>query len=360
MNSKVFIILFIILYNFQSRCQTREIGNLFELYMDNYQKNIRISQRIKEEWNLSNDFFQHTHYNANKDIRIGSANLIQQVLFIYYKKNGYIPNILELMDDGKHFDNEADDGIYANYLVGDSNDFKTDESIIDVTLDTIGISTHIFQPPVNYLPEIPKIMSPIHQSTISSNTPSIYWKIDPNADGCGVILLGNTPTLGEELQNVLWTKNYRNNNDGLFSETIPTHLQNHKEYTLLVWAYTNLKKINGIWNNGTYSMEWSKFKIDSTYDINKEFVLSQNFPNPFNTSTIIKYNLPQKGKLLIKIYDLLGGEIITLIHQEQMQGEYYILWNGKNSKGQNVTSGVYLYEAKFNNRSFSKKMLIIR
>lgn len=358
--------MFIVLYNFQSRCQTREIDNLFELYMDNYQKNIRISQRIQEEWNLPYDFLIHTHYNANKDSRLDSVQFVKEVFWTYFGKNSDIPYSLELLDDGNHFDNEPNDGIYGNFLNSNFSDYKTNEAVIDVLFDTTGIAGitgirySILQLPVNYLPEVPKIISPIHHSTISSSSPSIYWRIDPNADGCGVILLGSAPILGEELQDILWSKSYKTNNGGLFSEIIPVHLQNNKQYTLLVWVYTNPKQTNGVWNNGAYSMEWSKFRIDSTFDFDKEFTLSQNFPNPFNTSTIIKYNLPQNGNILIKIYDIVGREITTLINQEQMQGEYYILWNGKNSYGKNVASGVYLYETKFNNQSFIKKMLIIR
>lgn len=358
MNTKILIIIFLFFYHFQSQSQTVEVGNLFEFYMGDYQKYIRISQRVQEQWGLSKDFLQHTHYNANKDNTIDSVNLVQQVLFIYFRKNSYDYNILELIDDGKHFDNEPDDGIYGNFLVDDFELFKTDEAIIDVTLDTIGISSHILQLPVIYLPEVPKIFSPSHQSTVSSEMPNIYWSIDPNANGCEVILLGDTPILGEELQDILWQKKYNVNEGKLFFEKIPIRLETNKEYTLLIWSYTNIKQISNIWSNGAYSIELSKFKTGAS--IIQDINLSQNFPNPFNSSTIIKYSLPEKGNVTIKIFDIVGIEVITLINQEQSDGDYYILWNGKDNKGVGVASGVYLYNLIFNDKVITKKMLLTK
>jgi len=80
-------------------------------------------------------------------------------------------------------------------------------------------------------------------------------------------------------------------------------------------------------------------------------MLSQNFPNPFNSRTIIKYSLPDAGNISIKIFDIIGQEITTLIDQEQSAGEHYILWHGKNRSGNDVASGVYFYNLKFNSWS---------
>jgi len=87
------------------------------------------------------------------------------------------------------------------------------------------------------------------------------------------------------------------------------NLLNDSKYTLIVWSFTNTTQVNA----GTYSIEWSQFKIDTLHK-NKGLVHSQNFPNPFNHKTIIKYNLPDKGNVSLTIFDILGSKIISLIN----------------------------------------------
>lgn len=90
------------------------------------------------------------------------------------------------------------------------------------------------------------------------------------------------------------------------------------------------------------------YKADFTVDINEsepiieKFHLYQNYPNPFNPSTNIKFEIPEHSKILVKVYDILGKEIITLINKELSPGNYTIEWEGKDSNGKSLPSGVYL------------------
>lgn len=341
--------------------QTIPTESLFEFYQGDFQRNIRISERIKKEWNLEHNFLQHVHYNANTDARINSVNLIKHVAYIYYKKDNNFTEILELIDDGKHYDSDFDDKIYGNYMViNDFNNIETDYISIEVELlNSTGIVYTIAQFSVNYLPEIPKIIAPQSESVISSDQPEIFWEIDPNADGCGLILLGSTPILGEELKDIIWQMELRENTSKVFNKKIPIKLLDNKRYTLIIWTYTNTKQINNKWNQAAYSIEWNTFHINTSYK-NKELILSQNFPNPFNSNTYIKYNLPNDGNVTINIFDIIGREVITLINQEQLQGEHYIFWDGKDYSGNDVASGVYFYNIRFNNQLKSQKMLLAR
>ncbi len=95
--------------------------------------------------------------------------------------------------------------------------------------------------------------------------------------------------------------------------------------------------------------------------------LSQNYPNPFNPSTVIKYSIPAfKGKMnsnrmvYLKVYNILGKEVKTLVAENKAPGEYSVKWDGKNNDGISVPSGVYLYQLTFANRLLSKKMLLIK
>ncbi|MDX1700699.1 MAG: CotH kinase family protein, partial [Melioribacteraceae bacterium] len=96
--------------------------------------------------------------------------------------------------------------------------------------------------------------------------------------------------------------------------------------------------------------------------------LFQNFPNPFNPFSIIKYQLPQNSRILLEIFDVQGQHIKTLVDKDQRSGYYEILWNGTNSNNNKVSSGVYFYRISVRASSTSnkhtfmdtKKMLLLK
>jgi len=73
------------------------------------------------------------------------------------------------------------------------------------------------------------------------------------------------------------------------------------------------------------------------------FTLKQNYPNPFNPSTTISFNLPQPALTYLTIYDILGEEIMELVTENRQAGEYNIDWDGRNSQGDLVSTGIYVY-----------------
>ncbi len=119
------------------------------------------------------------------------------------------------------------------------------------------------------------------------------------------------------------------------------------------------------------------FTIGNTVDVEDEkkltpaeFYLSQNYPNPFNPTTKIKYSIPTTTPLLtkdegvrlttLKVYDILGNEVATLVNEEKPAGQYEVLWNGKNNKGNEVSSGIYFYKLDAGIKSITKKMILLR
>ncbi len=95
----------------------------------------------------------------------------------------------------------------------------------------------------------------------------------------------------------------------------------------------------------------------------KSFSLSQNFPNPFNPSTSINFNMPDGIKAhhtTLKIYDLRGRLIRTLIDKPLAPGSYTVSWEGKNEKGQKVSSGAYFYRLTSAGFSQTRKMVLIK
>ncbi len=85
------------------------------------------------------------------------------------------------------------------------------------------------------------------------------------------------------------------------------------------------------------------------------YELSNNFPNPFNPSTTIRYQIPQDGIVTLKIYDILGSEVATLLNEEKVAGKYEINFNASS-----LASGVYIYKIQAGSFINSKKMILLK
>jgi len=92
----------------------------------------------------------------------------------------------------------------------------------------------------------------------------------------------------------------------------------------------------------------------------KEFKLEQNYPNPFNPTTTIQYQIPEVGTqravtVKLKIYDILGSEVATLVNEKQIPGYYEVQFNGSN-----FPSGVYFYNIQASDFVVTKKMILVK
>ena len=90
-------------------------------------------------------------------------------------------------------------------------------------------------------------------------------------------------------------------------------------------------------------------------NIPKSYSLSQNFPNPFNPSTTIRYQIPKSGIVTLKVYDILGKEVATLVNENKIEGSYDFTFNPTR-----FASGVYIYQLRVNDFVASKKMLMLK
>ena len=90
-----------------------------------------------------------------------------------------------------------------------------------------------------------------------------------------------------------------------------------------------------------------------------EFSLSQSYPNPFNPSTKIRYQIPQESKVIIKLYDILGAEVITLLNEKKEPGVYEIDFNAQSDAG-GLPSGIYIYRLVADGFIETKKMVLLR
>lgn len=108
-------------------------------------------------------------------------------------------------------------------------------------------------------------------------------------------------------------------------------------------------------DNFTFGNVISYTQKDSSASVPQDYSLSQNYPNPFNPSTVINYRLAKDGKVVLKVYDLLGREISTLVDGEKAAGSYSVTFNANN-----LSSGMYIYIIKADGFVSSNKMILLK
>ena len=93
-----------------------------------------------------------------------------------------------------------------------------------------------------------------------------------------------------------------------------------------------------------------------------QFTLEQNYPNPLNANTVIRYSLDvsRSTHTILKIYNILGEEVKTLIDKWQSRGQYQVNWNGKDNHEKEVASGIYFYRLRVGEQSETKKLLLLK
>jgi photosystem II stability/assembly factor-like uncharacterized protein len=226
-------------------------------------------------------------------------------------------------------------------------------------------------------------------SGISSNLSSIFFTdnltgwaagsngviLKTNNGGTPVELISFTSTIEVNAVKLAWITATESNNSG-FEILRLTHNNNIWETIGFVpgfgtttepksYSYTDKNITSGIYKyrlkqkdfygTFTYSNE-IEVEIDFTPE---EFVLNQNYPNPFNPSTRIQYAIGSRQFVTLKVYDVLGNEIATLVNEEKPTGEYEVEFSPESSI-KNPASGIYFYQLKSGNFVETKKMLMIK
>ncbi|MFZ0390267.1 MAG: T9SS type A sorting domain-containing protein [Calditrichia bacterium] len=120
-------------------------------------------------------------------------------------------------------------------------------------------------------------------------------------------------------------------------------------------------------HNGATSPDFLVVRADVITGINAEagevpqsFKMEQNYPNPFNPNTTINFVLPKNSIVKLQVFDLAGRSLCTLADTRYLAGSYRVVWNGRDSDGQQVASGVYIYRIQAGSFVQSRKMLLIR
>ena len=128
--------------------------------------------------------------------------------------------------------------------------------------------------------------------------------------------------------------------------SVVTNVANHKDWTFILIE-------NG--TNQTVSTDPITFVLPDDYR------LDQNYPNPFNPNTTIQYTIPINRKVSIKVYNITGQLVRTLIDNEMANaGTHKVVWNGKNNFGRTVSTGIYLYSLEWAGMKKVKRMTLVK
>jgi methionine-rich copper-binding protein CopC len=90
------------------------------------------------------------------------------------------------------------------------------------------------------------------------------------------------------------------------------------------------------------------------------FALLDNYPNPFNPETTIKYHLPEAAQVKLEVYNMVGQVVRTLVSNHQNAGRYVVQWDAANDNGHSLASGIYLYHVQAGDFRDVKKMLLLK
>jgi hypothetical protein len=125
-------------------------------------------------------------------------------------------------------------------------------------------------------------------------------------------------------------------------------------YIELILQESNENTMASIWEIEFYGPD-RFYKMNNETESPTSFMISQNYPNPFNPSTTFSYSIAKQSKVLIRIYDIIGNEIETLVNEEKPVGTYELTWNASN-----LPSGVYFYQLQAGDFIETKKMIFMK
>ncbi len=201
-----------------------------------------------------------------------------------------------------------------------------------------------------YFTDFYYVLNPGAADTLLSGDDLVSFKAELVDAGSGSIAgtFDNVTYTKEQLtehNNVSYRVDCSNITPGSYYLRLVTTVQGEAEYSLADVQNNADELAKHSYNEIVYDGT----KLPETYD------LSQNFPNPFNPATTINYQMPENGFVTLKIYDILGKEVATLVNEQKNQGRYSV-----NFDASRLASGVYIYQLRVNDYVSSKKMLLLK
>ena len=125
-------------------------------------------------------------------------------------------------------------------------------------------------------------------------------------------------------------------------------------------GFIELENVNLAGIKGDLIQQVTRSAASEVKLIPNDFSLQQNFPNPFNPSTEIRFDLPEEGHIELLVYNMAGQKVRTIESGNMKPGYHSMIWNGTNDKGTRVSTGMYFYSIQTNNFQAVKKMLFLK
>ena len=118
--------------------------------------------------------------------------------------------------------------------------------------------------------------------------------------------------------------------------------------------------LHSVWPNISFTSDATLAVNDKSDVLPKEFALHNNYPNPFNPNTTIRFDLPKASDVSIIIYNVLGQKIRTLDKSQMNPGYHSMTWNATNDYGVQVSAGMYFYQLRTSEFVKTKKMILLK
>ncbi|MDZ7796697.1 MAG: NosD domain-containing protein [Candidatus Marinimicrobia bacterium] len=199
-------------------------------------------------------------------------------------------------------------------------------------------------------PNIPHLLSPVNDSTVTTAKPSFSWSAAGDSALYRLQVCEDTSFTDPVI-----------NQGGIDTTSICCDLENNTTYYWRVIAKNSSGY--GNWSDiKSFELDAETGIEDNTNDtsIPEEFALHQNFPNPFNPNTEIRYQLPKSAEVTIVIYNLQGQKVRTLVDEQKEAGIYTTIWNSRDNAGRQTVSGVYIYSLRAGDFIDTKKMVFMK
>ncbi len=281
-----------------------------------------------------------------------------QVIIEYL--NHSIVDSIPMFDDSSHKDSAAGDGIY-----GGSWPTRPEEQTYSIKIQTYSHNTGInyFLNNAAYFTTIgPVVFEDYHDFGISSSPPFPYFGFKLVLKNMGLVSPARSVTAEVVLYDTFLVKAIENNNQGFgdinpgesrespnwyffYVDSIPRNLDFDFKLNIYSNGYLFWQKDTSV----IVGIEVSESALPRSYE------LYQNYPNPFNPVTVIKFDLPRTSEVTLKIFNVLGEEVATLLSASLLSGSYVYEWDATG-----VASGVYVYRLQTGDFVETKKMVLMR
>jgi hypothetical protein len=291
-------------------------------------------------------------------VKVDIINPENHSVSVYAKYHGETVSFsdsLLLYDDGLHFDDDANDNTWGNAKLLSG----LEEDIYFVDTYTKDISAGTIHKPLlpNYFTNIGPVV--VDNYEIVQEGPNVFTlQYDLRNDGLSGTATAVTAVVSTTDTNVANTQGTLS-----FGDIAPGQVKSNS-FFLRYYTQNNPSSIDfivHIFSNGHFF--WSdSFTVsvptgiaENEANLPLEYALTQNYPNPFNPSTKIKYSIPQSSNVVIKVFDILGNEIETLVNEEKSIGNYEVQFDATN-----LPSAIYFYQLQAGNFVETKKMVLLR